>query len=319
MLSLLLKRTNPVFNETLFETLFTESMRTSINNIIVSQRKTIEHLYDELKDHNKPLGTIMINEIAESVSFSHCYKLNYFTRYVPAFNNTVYITHTYNPYFLFQQIRDYIDEQLPVLDIFDNSSVPYRIPPTILSDEVFLKIPDFSLFIKIIESIINGTAPIDMTDTARNKNFLTTHTDISAFDKKCSSDFSFIPFQYTSNYYLRQFGYNAENYETTCLSLVSIKRKEIALTLEADGTETYETIRYFVEHFIYELKNFVSFDSEYKGYIITPYTIKTKNIRKYVHRSLLELEHLLYTNIDNEYDVLGNPIYKKIKIISIDH
>lgn len=317
LLQLLLQQTNPLFNQSFYESMVSASLRTSIESIIVSQRKTIERLQDQLTHTNQLLGTVILSHLG-STNYKTVYKLDYFEHKVEPDYKTEYITYTYEPFKLFQQIRDYIDEQVPVLSSFKRADI-HRLAPLLDPDYVKLHIGNMNVFRSMVESIINKTAEYDTNDKARNNNYKLEKLPISSFNRICAFDFQFVPYQYASNYYLRLLGYDSNRRGNTFISLISIKRKEIALTIDTIGA-LREQIDYNVERFINELKNWRKFDPEYKGWIIVPSSTDTSTrLLLSVKHSLAKLDYLAYDNPYNEVDIFGEPILTKLPITVIDH
>ena len=317
LLQLLLQQTNPSFNQSFYESVISDSLRKSIESIIIEQRETIDKLHKQLTYQEQIMGTVRLSRFGNS-ALQTTHRLEYFNHKVDADNNTVYITHTYKPHHLFKQIRDYIEEQLPVLSTNKSYQV-YRIFPITDPDYVKLFVSNITLFREIVESIIQGTAEYDDTDEARSADYIADITPISQYDRICAFDFNFIPYQFVSNYYLRLFGYEPNKNSKTYISLVSIKKKQIALTIDGMNTSP-ETINYNIKRFIDELKNWRQFDPKYEGYIIVEGS-SDYSTRLYtrVKKEFEKLKHLAYDNPNNEVDINGLPILTKIPITLIDH
>lgn len=261
--SMLFQWSNLPLNESLYVKQLSYHAKQSILNIIDEQRKTISRMDRELSHRGKPLGTVQLIKIIPDNETDTHYGLIY-SRHQTLTDYTVVWTYpTYDCKYIFNQIRDYINDYEP--------SCCEKVKDIALTVNLvmLIKINNMTATLNLFNDIIKNKAEI--LPLAKNKVHKWQLIEVSDYDKTIAKEIGAIPFRLTTNYYLRQFGYKNDDYNSY-ISIIDITHKRLILTLDTITPSNDANVRSEICDkligFINDLENWQAFDSDFTYEII---------------------------------------------------
>jgi len=256
---MLLQSTNLPLNESYYMKQLSYHAKQTILNIITDQRKRIEKLDDELSKIGQPLGVVKILKVDENL-----YKLIYSNHYIPSDSSTAWIYETYNSRYIYEQIRDYIDEYEPkycqvIQQTYD--------PEGRLS--VLLNIKSMSETVELLYQIVNHKAP--MRPYVKNKAYIYQHIQPTTYIRVIAAELDALPYIHVSNYYLRQFGYFNKD-PMVYIGAVNIKAHRLIFTIDSITPTDDDYVESVIENnllgFLNDLNNWRKYDNSYTYEIV---------------------------------------------------